>query len=161
MKKSILFVFIVFIGISAILYSCKKDVGVNPLLAFSDKALYDSTKNEAAFVYYKNAPTTVYSGTTGPHGPFKLRFNKTATTALTDNGKLPLGQKFPDGSFIVKDAQSSGIVAFMYKKSGSWIWGEANSDGSVAYSVNKDPTTCTSCHNQTGQRDLVVSFNFY
>jgi hypothetical protein len=161
MNKSILIIVSFLIFISAIFFSCKKDVGINPLLAFSDKALYDSSKNEAAFVYYKNAPATIYSGTNGPHGSFKLRFNKVAATALTDNGKLPVGQKFPDGSFIVKDVQSSGLIAFMYKKSNSWLWGEINTDGSVYFSVNKDATTCTSCHNQTGQRDLVVSFNFY
>jgi hypothetical protein len=161
MTKSILLFISSVVLISAILFSCKKDIGTNPLLAYSDKALYDSTKNEAAFVYYKNAPTTIYSGTNGPHGAFKLRFNKIAATALTDNGKLPIGQKFPDGSLIVKDVQSSGLVALMYKKKGSWLWAEINADGSTYYSVNKDASTCTSCHNQTGQRDLVVSFNFY
>ncbi len=161
MKNSVLFISITFISISAILFSCKKDKGINPLLAYSDKALFDSSKNEAAFVYYKNAPTTVYSGTSGPHGSFKLRFNKIAATALTDNGKLPVGGKFPDGSLIVKDIQSSGLVALMYKKSGTWLWSEINADGSTLFSVNKDATVCTSCHSQPGQRDLVVSFNFY
>jgi hypothetical protein len=145
-----------------IVYSCRKDVGENPLLAFTDKALLDSAKNAAAFEYYKNDPNAVYSGTNGPHGAFKLKFNKIAKTVLTDNGKLPVGQKFPDGSFIVKEIPSNGIYAMMYKKDGSWIWTESHGDGSVIHSVIKDAAgPCVSCHSQAGQRDLVVSFNFY
>lgn len=145
---------------ATVLYSCRKDIGKNPLLAYSDRALYDSAKNESAFVYYQNSPT-VHSGTNGPHGAFKLKFNKIANTALTDNGKLPVGATFPNGSMIVKVVESSGLYALMYKKEGSWLWAEINSDGSTFYSVNKDPSVCTSCHSQSGHRDLVVSFNFY
>jgi hypothetical protein len=145
---------------STILFSCRKDIAKNPLLAYSDRALYDSAKNESAFVYYQNSPT-VHAGSNGPHGSFKLRFNKIATAALTDNGKLPVGSTFPNGSMIVKDVQSNGMYALMYKKEGSWLWAEINADGSTAYSVNKDSQLCVSCHSQSGQRDLVVSFNFY
>ncbi|MES2762682.1 MAG: hypothetical protein V4677_10755 [Bacteroidota bacterium] len=143
-------------------YSCKKDIGQNPLLAFTDKALLDSAKNTAAFMYYKNNPTAIYSGTNGPHGAFKLKFNKIANAVLTDAGKLPVGQHFPDGSLVVKEIPSNGIYALMYKREGSWIWSEINGDGSVIHSVTKDPSSaCVGCHSQTGQRDLVVSFNFY
>ena len=145
----------------SILYSCTKDVAKNPLLAYSDKALFDSCRNETAFTYYKNASTTVYSGANGPHGAFKLKFNKTAINVLTDNGKLPIGQKFPNGSLIVKEVQSNGMYALMFKKEDAWLWAELNADGSSAYSVNKDPSVCINCHSQSGQRDLVVSFNFY
>lgn len=162
MKTQILNGLFFLIIVSSIFYSCAKDVGVNPLLAYSDKALFDSCRNVSAFTYYKNNATTVYSGANGPHGPFKLKFNKVAVTALTDNGKLPVGQVFPNGSLIVKEIQSSGLYALMYKRSGAWLWAEINADGSVAYSVNKDAGAgCISCHNQAGQRDLVVSFNFY
>ncbi|MBI3519665.1 MAG: hypothetical protein HY062_09955 [Bacteroidetes bacterium] len=146
---------------SGVFYSCTKDVAKNPLLAYSDKALFDSCKNATAFTYYKNAPGMIYPGTNGPHGAFKLKFNKIATTSLTDNGKLPVGQQFPNGSMIVKEVQSNGMYALMFKKEGTWLWAEINADGSSAYSVNKDPSVCTSCHAQSGQRDLVVSFNFY
>ncbi len=141
--------------------SCTKDFAKNPSLAYSDKALYDSCRNVAAFVYYKNDPSIIYSGTNGPHGAFKLRFNKKAATVLTDNGKLPVGQKFPDGSMIVKDVQASGLFALMYKKRGSWLWAEINANGSTVFSVTKKSDLCVNCHSQTGQRDLVVSFNFY
>lgn len=146
---------------SCVFYSCTKDVAKNPLLAYSDKALLDSARNTSAFTYYKNAPSTIYSGSNGPHGAFKLKFNKIAYAALTDAGKLPIGQTFPDGSYIVKEVQSNGLLAVMYKKSGSWLWAEFNADGSTYYSVNKDPSVCTSCHNQSGNRDLAVTFNFH
>jgi hypothetical protein len=55
-------------------------------LAYSDKALFDSTKNAAAFTYYQNAASIVYSGTTVSHGSFKLKFNKVAYAALTYGG---------------------------------------------------------------------------
>ncbi len=126
--------------ILSIFYSCTKDIAKNPLLAYSDKALFDSCKNEIAFMYYKNASGTVYSGANGPHGAFKLRFNKIAASVLTDNGKIPAGQVFPNGSMIVKDVQSNGLYALMYKRTGSWLWAEINADGSTEYSVNKDPS---------------------
>lgn len=130
--------------------------------AFDDKALLDSAKNQLAFVFYKNAPSVIYSASNGPHGPFKLKFNKLANSVLTDNGKLPIGKVFPNGSFVVKEVQSSGIYAFMYKKSGSWLWGEAYADGSIIFAVSNDPgKSCINCHSQSGQRDLVMSFNFY
>lgn len=162
MKKMI--VIAVFSGIASlsILYACTKDRGINPDLAFSDRALYDSCRNLSTFLYYKNDPSAVYSGVHGPHGAFKLRFNKIAYASLTDNGKLPAGKSFPNGSLIVKDIQSNGQYALMYKKNGSWLWAEINADGSVAFSTTKEPTaTCISCHSQSGQRDLAVSFAFY
>lgn len=159
--KSNLFLFSFSLAsISCIIFSCTKDVAKNPLLAYSDKALLDSAKNAIAFIYYKNDASTVYPGTTGAHSSFKLKFNKIAATVLTDNGKIPVGQQFPNGSFIVKEMQS-GLNAFMYKKEGSWLWAEVYTNGDVFYSVNKDPQPCISCHSQSGQRDLVVSFNFY
>lgn len=162
MKTQFLLLGFIFTLISTIFYSCTKDIGINPLLAYSNKALLDSAKNESAFVYYKNLPSTVYSGSFGAHGPFKLKFNKIANAALTDNGKLPVGQQFPNGSFIVKEIQLNDIYAVIYKKDGSWLWAEFKSDGSIIHSVNKDATTtCVNCHSQSGQRDFVMSFNFY
>lgn len=162
MKKQFLLSGFVVIFISCIFYSCTKDIGINPLLAYSDKALLDSAKNESAFVYYKNDPSIIYSGSFGAHGPFKLKFNKIANAALIDNGKLPVGQQFPNGSFIVKEIQLNNLYAVMYKKEGSWLWAEFTDDGSIIHSVNKDANAaCINCHSQSGQRDLVVSFNFY
>jgi len=141
-------------------FACTKDVAKNPILAYSDKAMFDSIKNESAFNYYKNNPA-ILSGANGPHGTFKLKFNKIAQTALTDNGKLPIGGVFPEGSLVLKEIESPAWYAFMYKKSNAWLWGEIAKTGEVIYSVNKNPNLCISCHNQSGHRDLVVSFEYY
>jgi hypothetical protein len=65
---------------------------------------------------------------------------------------------------VIKDIYRNGNLvsyAFMYKRSGSWLWGEVTNSGQVTYSVKYDPSVCTNCHNQQGNRDFVVSFNFY
>lgn len=160
MRRPISILAFIVILIACVFYSCTKDVAKNPLLAYSDKALLDSSKNTTAFIYYKDDASTIYPGTTGAHSSFKLKFNKIAATVLTDNGKIPVGQQFPNGSFIVKEMQS-GLNAFMYKKEGSWLWAEIYSNGDVLYSVNKGSQPCINCHSQSGNRDLVVSFNFY
>jgi hypothetical protein len=147
----------------AILICCTKKQGKNPSLAYTDKSLLDSSRN-TSYTYYLNKDS-LYSGAHGPHGSFKLRFNSIARKALTNNGKLPVGMSFPEGSFIVKDVYNGGSAisayAFMYKKSGSWLWAEIKPSGDRVHSVNQNPAACTGCHSQTGNRDLVVSFNFY
>lgn len=161
-KASVAFIIFCAVLTACVCYSCTKEQGLNPLLAYNDRALYDSCKNTAAFKYYKNNPAAIYSGAHGPHGAFKLRFNTLAYAVLTDNGKLPVNTTFPDGSMIVKDIQNNGQYALMYKKTGSWLWAEINADGSVAFSTSKEPNAaCVSCHSQSGQRDLALSFNFY
>lgn len=154
---------IVFLVVSLVLIYCTKKQGTNPSLAFNDAALLDSCK-QSNYRYYKNDSATLLSGAAGPHGTFKLRFNAIASAALTDNGKLPLGKVFPEGSMLIKDVYSGGAVslyAFMYKKAGSWLWAEVKPSGQVLYSVAKNPGVCTGCHSQSGNRDLAVSFNFY
>jgi hypothetical protein len=163
MNKSFIFsISIAFTGI--LLITCTKDKGIDPELAFRDKALLDSAQNSKAFTYYKNVDS-LYPGTSAsPHGSFKLKFNKIAATVLTDNGKLPLGSKFPEGSMIVKEITRNGSVvlyANMYKSRQSWLWNEIAPDGTINHSVKGDPSVCTNCHKQTGNRDLVVSFYFY
>lgn len=144
-------------------FSCTKKVGTNPELAYSDLALFDSTQNQN-YKYYKNDPNTLLSGVHGPHGTFKLRFNSVAYSALTDNGKLPVNTKFPEGSFLVKDIYKNGVVdiyAYMYKRNGSWLWGEAHSNGKFLFTAKDGPASCVGCHSQSGNRDLAVAFNFY
>lgn len=164
MKKQIISHSIICLGFMAVVYSCTKEVAKNPELAFADKALYDSCRNVSALKYYKNKDTVyqVHSSSNSPHGAFKLKFNAKAYAALTDNGKLPAGKKFPEGSMAIKQVQSNGMYAFMYKRNSAWLWGEVYADGTTAFSVNKDPKiACINCHSQSGQRDFVVSFAFY
>ncbi len=163
MKQLIYLVFVLSFCL-CVIYSCVKDKGTDPDLAFTDRALLDSCKNIEAFTYYKNDQATIYSGANGPHGTFKLKFNKIAYSALTVGGKLPVGAKFPEGSLVVKEAISGGTInlyAIMYKHNNSWLWCEIRPDYSVIYSVKKEPSPCISCHQQSGNRDLVNSFSFY
>lgn len=143
--------------------SCTKKTGANPQLAYSDKALADSCASQI-HTYYKNNPNQLLSGSNGPHGTFKLRFNKIAYNALTDNGKLPAKAEMPEGAMVIKDVYDGNtlsLYAFMYKRNGAWLWGEARANKSVVYSVKMDVTVCTNCHSQQGNRDYIVSFNFY
>ena len=154
----------IFIFLLSVIYSCVKDKGRNPALAYTDFGLLDSCKTNASFVYYQNDDQTIYSGSNGPHGAFKLKFNHVAYSQLTAMGKLPVGGIFKDGSMIVKEVISGGIVveyALIYKRNGSWIWAEIKPDKSVKHSVNADHSLCTSCHSQAGNRDLVDSFYFH
>ncbi|MCE3258459.1 MAG: hypothetical protein K0S12_100 [Bacteroidetes bacterium] len=153
---------VIFLSLLA-LFGCDKKVGTNPELAYSDLALLDSARN-SNHKYYKNDPAAVLNAAgNSPHGSFKLRFNATAFQALTDNNKLPVNGKFPEGSLIVKDVLvngSTGIYAYMFKRNGAWLWGEAQSDGKFLYTQN-NAAICSGCHNQPGHRDLVVSFNYH
>jgi hypothetical protein len=147
-----------------VIYSCRKDKGKDPNAGYTDFALLDSCKNESAFKYYKNDPNTIYPGNNGAHGTFKLKFNHKAYTQLVDSGKLPVGSKFNDGSLIVKEVMSGGTVieyALMYKRNGSWLWAEITPGMNVEHSVRADHSICTSCHSQSGNRDLVATFKYH
>jgi hypothetical protein len=153
----------IYLGFVFIFSACTKDVGKNPALAYNDLSLLDSCLN-TNYYYYKNDPVTFLSGTSGAHGTMKLRFNSIANKALGADGKLPAGATFPEGSFVVKDIYSGtslNLYAYMYKKSGTWIWGEIKPNKEIVYSVNKNPGLCVNCHNQSGNRDLLVSFKFH
>jgi hypothetical protein len=70
----------------------------------------------------------------------------------------------PDGSLVIKDiydGNAISIYAFIYKRSGSWIWGEIRPNKQIVYSVERNSSVCTSCHSQGGNRDLVTSFNLH
>jgi hypothetical protein len=149
--------------LTIVLCFCTKKEGKNPGLAFSDSALRDSCSLQI-HPYYQNNPDTFYSGTIGPHGTFQLRFNAIAFAALIDKGKLPKLSKMPEGSLVIKDVYKNGslyLYAFMYKRSGNWLWGEVAPNGQVFYSVNRDPQVCTGCHSQGTQRDLIQTFDAY
>ena len=139
--------------------ACSKHQGRNPSLAYSDKALLDSCKNQA-LVYYGNATTLIPSK--GPHGSHYLRFNTIAANALGTDGKLVQGKTMPEGAMIVKDIHVNGrldLYALMYKRSGAWLWAELKPDGSIQHSVNGQAAVCTGCHSGSGNRDQILSFN--
>ncbi|MDI1354723.1 MAG: hypothetical protein PSX36_07385 [bacterium] len=141
-----------------LLLGCTKKVGTNPALRYSDDAMLDSCKNEA-HLYYNNSKVLLPGK--GPHGEHTLRFNSIAFSALTSNGQLPVGALMPEGSLVIKDVYTNGeitLYAFMYKRSGNWLWGEIKPNRDVLHSVTKDPGVCTNCHAGAGNRDKILSF---
>jgi hypothetical protein len=148
------------VATAVFLVSCTKKVGIDPNLAYSDDALFDSCASVSA-TYYKD---TLYSGQFGPHGPFKLRFNAMAMKALGPDGKLPAGVIFGNGSLLVKDVTGGSqgdLYALMYKRSGQWLWAEIKRNGEVLHSVTGNTGVCLGCHAGSGNRDKTLSPKFY
>ena len=100
----------------------------------------------------------------------RVSLNAIAFSAL-QNGKLPAGSKFPNGSVIFKQVlERAGaaptLYAVMRKDEGGglsgagWQWAEYRPDGSVAFSIASRGSVCTSCHmrEQGPQNDLVRTF---
>lgn len=147
-------------------YSCSKD-RLDVAGELSDKKYFEAITDSKVNYYYKSDSLSFLSPKgNSPHGIFKVRFNKTAQSALDASGALPVGALFPDSSLIVKDAYTSAggtlqLYAAMYKINGSWRWAEYAPDGTVIYSVYKDPSTCINCHKATSNRDYTLLFNLH
>ncbi|MBA3298163.1 MAG: cytochrome P460 family protein [Acidobacteria bacterium] len=105
------------------------------------------------------------------HRPvMRVSLNGTAAGAL-QNGRLPSGARFPDGSIVFKEIRPSAtasptLYAVMVKDSANslagngWLWAEYGPTGSVTFSVSNRGSACTSCHQreQGPPNDLVRSF---
>ncbi len=149
-----------------LLTQCKKNA------TGADKVLFDKSNTTAGFTYYKNDNAIFPSSSASPHNKFfRVRFNAVAQAALTDNGKLPAGGTFPDGSLIVKELYDSPtgelkLLAVMEKASTNsaagqgWLWAEYEPDSKVYFSVDKKGNGCISCHS-TNQRDYVRLFELF
>jgi hypothetical protein len=101
----------------------------------------------------------------GAHPRARVTINATAARVL-ENGKLPAGRSFPNGSIIFKEVTGQGVYAVMRKHSGGpvsgsgWAWAEFRTNGSVIYSTSNRGGGCISCHSlQKGiENDLVRTF---
>lgn len=99
------------------------------------------------------------------HPRVRVTMNATAFRVL-ENGKLPAGRRFPNGSIIFKEVVGQGIYAVMRKEDGGpisgsgWAWAEFRTNGSVVYSTSARGGACIGCHSrQKGpQNDLVRTF---
>ena len=100
----------------------------------------------------------------------RVSLNAIAFAAL-QNGKLPAGGKFPNGSVVFKQTLdrvggTPSLYVVMRKddggpvSGGGWQWAEYRPDGSVAYSIASRGGVCTGCHmrQQGPQNDLVRTF---
>ena len=171
---------IVGFGVGMIAFqSCSKDSATAPSsqssAISSDAALYTlitQTEPFSAYSLFPNADA-ITSGTLNgstAHQPLvRVSINAKALSAL-QNGKLPAGAKFPDGSVVLKEIRnSSGVTTEMtviYKDSANplagngWLWAAFSPGGGVGYSITGRGNECTSCHSRERgpQNDSVRTF---
>ncbi|MGH9383347.1 MAG: cytochrome P460 family protein [Vicinamibacterales bacterium] len=141
-----------------------------------DAALFRLIAQTDAFTRYTVFPnaeefTTGRLNGSEAHRPvIRVSLNATAAGVL-QNGRLPSGARFPDGSVVFKEIRptataSPTLYAVMYKDSGNslagngWLWAEYGPTGAVVISVTNRGSACTSCHQRElgPQNDLVRSF---
>ncbi|MDF2438552.1 MAG: hypothetical protein K0Q95_2928 [Bacteroidota bacterium] len=147
--------------ITVLLISCRSDKGDVPFQV-TNSSLFELVKTTAGSGYYKSGDTLAPAGNS-PHGPFRLRMNSIAQRVLNSSGELSPGGTFPDSSLIVKEIVNSGPIqyAVMYQNKNSWAWAEFKGNGEVYYSVTSNGASCTPCHSNSVNRDLVRTFDLH
>jgi hypothetical protein len=156
--------------------SCK-DLGGDRAVAppgSPDEALFQQITLLDPFTSYTLFPNvdSIASGTlngSNAHQPLvRVSLNAIALNAL-QNGTLPAGSHFPDGSTVVKQIIQNGqtvLFAVIHKDNTSefsangWLWAEYSPDGTPAISVTRGGTGCVGCHSreQGPQHDFVRTF---
>jgi hypothetical protein len=181
MKKGKVFISIVVVLL--FLVTCKKEkqeetkttipttaitAGINNV----DSFLLAQSNMAQNFAWYKNSDTILRSSGPSAHKKyFRVRFNTIAKNVLTEQGKLPVGGTFPEGSFIVKELYDSSngqlqLLAFLFKDPGStyssngWLWSEWKPDGGEYISVKEKGAQCVGCHS-SNSRDYVRLFDLF
>jgi hypothetical protein len=134
--------------------------------ALSDSFLF-AELNSSGYRYYKSDSLPKDSAPGSGHiGQVLVRFNPIAQRSLDSTGKLPVSDRFSEGSMIVKELYSTGVLAnyaIMYKSAtdptagGGWVWGYMNLQGSITFRADKGQG-CIGCHSIEGNRDLVRTF---
>lgn len=133
-----------------------------------NESLYEES-TESGLVFYKNNDSILSGAGNSPHGSFKLKFNTLAASQFGPDGKLPTGATFQNGSLIVKEIYSGGVITLyvVMKKddskfaSNGWLWAEYGTDGKTVYSVGEKGESCIGCHSATPNRDLTLSFDLH
>ncbi len=142
----------------------------------TDAALFALVTQTDAFSRYSAFPnadefTTGRLNGSEAHRPvIRVSLNATAAGAL-QNGRLPPGGRFPDGSIVFKEIKSTApasptLYAVMVKDRANslagngWLWAEYGPTGSVIISLSNRGSACTSCHlrEQGPGNDLVRTF---
>lgn len=145
-----------------------------PISIQSDAGLFRHIMQVEPFTGYSLFPRvdSVTSGTLNgshAHQPLvRVSINTTASGILQD-GRLPAGVTFPDGSIIFKEILMGGttvLYAVMYKDASNrfagngWLWAEYRPDGTVDFSLTTRGISCVGCHSfeQGPQHDFVRTF---
>jgi hypothetical protein len=182
MKKGI--VFIIAGAIIVLLATCKKDKnddpdsstnpGVSPTAGINniDSFLIARSYDTSNMYWYKDSDSVLRSSGPSAHKRyFRVRFNKTAKNALTDQGKLPVGGSFPEGSLIVKELYDTTtgemkLLAILFKdplsnySANGWLWAELKPDGGEYVTAKEKGVQCVSCHG-TNSRDYARLFDLF
>ena len=136
-----------------------------------DSFLFEKSR-ESGFSWYQQNDSIKRSANASAHSKyFRVRFNTVAQAALTNNGRLPQGATFPNGSLIVKELYDSATaplkyLAMMYKDSShalavnGWVWLELKGDGGNYISATEKGAQCTGCH-AANSRDQVRLFDLF
>jgi hypothetical protein len=125
----------------------------------------------SAYTLFPNADSVTsgtLNGSTAHQPMVRVSLNETAFGVL-QNGVLPSGSRFPNGSIVFKEIITGGqtsLYAVMRKDSANalagngWLWAEYYPDGRVAISVERAGSACVGCHSleQGLQNDLVRTF---
>lgn len=140
----------------------------------SDDVLFTYITRTDPFVSYPLFPRvdSVTSGTLNgstAHQPFVRVSLNARALAVLENGSLPNGTMFPDGSVVFKQIIMGGqtvLYAVILKDSqnplaaNGWLWAEYRPDGTTAISVTQHGGGCIGCHSreQGPQHDFVRTF---
>lgn len=150
--------------------SCRYDNLALQEEELNDKKLFALT-GQASIPYIRHQQ--LVPGKSPSHsGNIQVLFNAKAQSVLGQDGKLPLGAAFPDSALVIKKIYNSStttpdVIAVMYRtsrdplNSGGWVWAEFKANGDAIYSIDKKGEGCVSCHSQTGNRDLVRTFELH
>ena len=111
----------------------------------------------------------ILSGSSAHQPRIRVSMNAKAFAAL-QNGRLPQGTTFPDGSIVFKEvlanSGATSLYTVMYRDRSStlagngWLWAEYRTDGGTEYSITNRGGACTGCHSldQGPRNDFVRSF---
>ena len=153
---------------------CKKEQSINDVGNTTDKILYDLSKSNTGFTWFKKSDALLSksSGSAHPQSFLRTKYNAIAASKLDASGKIMSGATFPEGSLVVKELYENSTTltryAILYKKSDSpdadakgWVWGYTNSDGGVAEAASNKGRSCISCHSQSGNIDYMLMNKFF
>ena len=141
-----------------LLMQCKEEE-TPPPGAITDQQLFDMASTTTGFTYYRNNPAFLVSQSGQAHGSWvRFRYNAVAQAALTDNGKLPTGGTFPEGSLIVKELHGdttgndlNGYAIILKAPNdpdarNGWVWAEYFGSPTLGTRVTDDSQFCVNCH---------------
>jgi hypothetical protein len=158
--------------------ACREGVGPKdtnaPQQISTDAQLYELVTQTAPFSAYPLFPRVdsvtigTLNGSTAHRPLVRVRMNPAAFSILQD-GRLPTGAMFPDGSILLKEIISGGtttLYAMIYKDrtnplaASGWLWAEYQPGGTVVFSISERGSGCVSCHmrEQGPQHDFVRTF---